>query len=67
MLIEQHKVEMETILPPEPPKTEKEVSQLRFRFPDGRMVIRRFLQKEKLNVLFIFIGSEGFAEVYNNI
>jgi len=67
MLIKQHKVEMENILPPEPPKTEKEVSQLRFRFPDGKMVIRRFLQTEKLNVLFIFIGSEGFSESSNKL
>ena len=50
-------------LPPEPSKDEKNVSQLRFRFPDGRNAIRRFRQAERLQVLFIFIGSEGFSEV----
>ena len=50
-------------LPAEPSKDEKNVSQLRFRFPDGRNAIRRFRQSERLQVLFIFIGSEGFSEV----
>jgi len=54
-------------LPPEPSKDEKNVSQLRFRFPDGRNAIRRFRQSERLQVLFIFIGSEGFSESTHKI
>ena len=61
--LRQHQEEMGNQLPPEPSKDEKNVSQLRFRFPDGRNAIRRFRQSERLQVLFIFIGSEGFSEV----
>ena len=61
--LRQHQEEMGNQLPPEPSKDEKNVSQLRFRFPDGRNAIRRFRQAERLQVLFIFIGSEGFSEV----
>lgn len=49
-------------LPPEP-AAGKNVSTLRFRFPDGSTKSRRFLQDARLSVLFIYIGSEGFAEV----
>lgn len=56
------KEEMENKLPPEPPATDKDVCQLRFRFPDGRMAVRRFKTTEKLSVLFIYMGSEGFQE-----
>ena len=57
-----HQAEMEDKLPPEPPAG-KDISTLRFRFPDGSTKSRRFKQTAKLSVLFIYIGSEGFAEV----
>ena len=57
-----HQAEMGEQLPPEPPAG-KNVSTLRFRFPDGSTKSRRFLQDARLSVLFIYIGSEGFAEV----
>ena len=53
---------MEDQLPPEPPAG-KDISTLRFRFPDGSTKSRRFKQTAKISVLFIYIGSEGFAEV----
>jgi len=56
-----HQAEMGEQLPPEPP-TGKDVSTLRFRFPDGSMKSRRFKQTARLSVLFIYIGAEGFAE-----
>jgi len=56
-----HQAEMEDQLPPEPPAG-KDISTLRFRFPDGSTKSRRFKQTAKLSVLFIYIGSEGFAE-----
>merc|ERR1712131_49688 len=65
--LRQHQEEMGNQLPPEPSKDEKNVSQLRFRFPDGRNAIRRFRQAERLQVLFIFIGSEGFSESTHKI
>ena len=57
-----HQAEMGEQLPPEP-AAGKNVSTLRFRFPDGSTKSRRFLQDARLSVLFIYIGSEGFAEV----
>ena len=57
-----HQAEMEDQLPPEPPAG-KDISTLRFRFPDGSTKSRRFKQTAKISVLFIYIGSEGFAEV----
>ena len=57
------KEQMENRLPSEPPATAKNICQLRFRFPDGRTALRRFYESEKLSVLFIYIGSEGFQEV----
>merc|ERR1712227_768262 len=56
-----HQAEMGEQLPPEP-AAGKNVSTLRFRFPDGSTKSRRFLQDARLSVLFIYIGSEGFAE-----
>jgi len=57
----QKQQEAENSLPPEPPAGNN-VCHLRFRFPDGRMAQRRFLLKEKLSVLFLYMGSEGFQE-----
>ena len=37
--------------------------QLRFRLPDGRVLSRRFMESDRLAVLFLFIGAEGFHEV----
>ena len=61
-----HQAEMEEQLPEEPAPG-KDVSTLRFRFPDGSTKSRRFLSNSKLSVLFIYIGSEGFAEASHKL
>ncbi|CBY18395.1 unnamed protein product [Oikopleura dioica] len=49
-------------LPPEPAVGTAGTCQLRFRLPDGRVLSRRFMESDRLAVLFLFIGAEGFHE-----
>jgi len=49
-------------LPPEPAVGTAGSCQLRFRLPDGRVLSRRFMESDRLAVLFLFIGAEGFHE-----
>ena len=49
------------LLPEEPDAACKEsVSLLRIRCPDGRVLNRRFLAQDPLQVLLTYVGSEGF-------
>lgn len=54
--------DMENKLTPEPTAQEKNCCELRFRFPDGKLIARRFRESDKLSSLFIFMGSEGYQE-----
>jgi len=50
------------MLPEEPDATCTEpVALLRIRCPDGRVLNRRFLASEPLQVLLTYVGSVGFA------
>lgn len=42
---------------PEPPSTEENAVRLRFRLPDARVVMRRFLKSDLVDVLYTFVGE----------
>jgi len=44
-------------LTPEPPSTEENAVRLRFRLPDTRVVMRRFLKSDLVDVLYVFVGE----------
>ena len=46
------------ILTPEPLATEKDVVRIQFRLPNGKRIIRRFLETEPIGMLYKFVGDE---------
>lgn len=44
-------------LTPEPPSTDENTVRLRFRLPDTRVVMRRFLKSDFVDVLYVFVGE----------
>lgn len=47
-------------LPDEPAKTEKNITNILFRFPGGEREARRFRGDEKVKTIFMFVSSKGF-------
>jgi len=56
-------------LTPEPPSTDKDAVRVRFRLPDARVVMRRFLKTDLVDVMYVFarescaVNSSGGKEL----
>ncbi|XP_065834232.1 FAS-associated factor 1-like [Oscarella lobularis] len=60
---EEKQRELRGRLPSEPPDDgSAKLAVLRFRFPDGSQVTRRFLAENRLELLFMFVASQGYPQ-----
>ncbi|KAK3927093.1 FAS-associated factor 1 [Frankliniella fusca] len=59
-LREAQRQQLESQLPPEPQEGAKDIIKIRYKLPDGGLIERRFLSKEKLKYLLDFLTVKGY-------